>query len=256
MTLKEQSALSKTTLSPITSDDTAIAVDDANKEELKESKGEEDELKGTESEEAKEEIAPVPEAHEEVRRAKIGRRPDLPTKADIDEHCPLHLHYRSWCEHCVAGKARLAQHRVQPADRERLGITVSADYAFMVSEEAEEGMQPTLIMFDDDELAFWALEVQQKGVTEAITKYVVDVLKQSGYRGVKITMKTDQEASIMALKKAVAATRVGETVPIESPVRASKSNGMMEGAVKLWQEQLRTIKHFTEAKMKLSLIHI
>ena len=54
----------------------------------------------------------------------------------------------------------------------------------------------------------------------------------------------------MALKKAVAATRVGETVPIESPVRASKSNGMMEGAVKLWQEQLRTIKHFTEAKMK------
>ena len=25
---------------------------------------------------------------------------------------------------------------------------------------------------------------------------------------------------------------------------------MMEGAVKLWQEQLRTIKHFTEAKMK------
>ena len=127
MTLKEQSALSKTTLSPITSDDTAIAVDDANKEELKESKGEDDELKRTESEEAKEEIEPVPEAHEEVRRAKIGRRPDLPTKADIEEHYPLHLHYRSWCEHCVAGKARLAQHRVQPADRERLGITVSAD---------------------------------------------------------------------------------------------------------------------------------
>ena len=191
-----------------------------------------------------------------VRKPRIGRRPELPTKADIEEHFPLHLNYRSWCEHCVAGTARLAQHRVQPADRERLGITVSADYAFMVSEEIEEGMQPTLIMFDDDKMACLALGVQQKGVTEAITKYVVDVLDQSGYRGVKITIKTDQEASIMALKKAVAATRVGETVPIESPVRASKSNGMMEGAVKLWQEQLRTIKHFTEAKMKTRIEEI
>ena len=52
------------------------------------------------------------------------------------------------------------------------------------------------------------------------------------------------------MKKAVAAERVGETVPIESPVRASKSNGMMENAVKLWQEQLRTIKHDVESKFK------
>ena len=45
----------------------------------------------------------------------------------------------------------------------------------------------------------------------------------------------------MALKNATAAARVGEAVPIESPVRASKSNGMMENAVKTWQGQLRTI---------------
>ena len=50
MTLKEHSALSKTTLSPITSDDAAAAADNAKKEELNESKGEEDELKGIESE--------------------------------------------------------------------------------------------------------------------------------------------------------------------------------------------------------------
>ena len=51
------------------------------------------------------------------------------------------------------------------------------------------------------------------------------------------------------MKKAVSASRMGETVPIESPIRASKSNGMMEGAVRRWQEQLRTIKHYTEAKL-------
>ena len=40
MTLKEQSALSKTTLSPIISDDAALAAGGAKEKELKESEGE------------------------------------------------------------------------------------------------------------------------------------------------------------------------------------------------------------------------
>ena len=46
--------------------------------------------------EAAGEVQEVPEAldGEEARRPKIGRRPVLPTKAEIDEHFPLHLHYR------------------------------------------------------------------------------------------------------------------------------------------------------------------
>ena len=69
-----------------------------------------------------------PESHEEVRHPRVARRPVLPTKAEIDEHFPLHLNFRSWCEHCVAGKARLAQHRVQPSDREKLGVAVHMHY--------------------------------------------------------------------------------------------------------------------------------
>ena len=75
------------------------------------------------------------------------------------------------------------------------------------------------------------------------------MIDHSGSVGQKITFKTDQEPSIRVLKKAVAAARVGETVPIESPVRASKSNGRMEVAVRVWQGQLRTIKHYVERKM-------
>ena len=102
---------------------------------------------------------PPPEAHAEVRPPRVARRPILPTKADVEEHLPLHLNYRSWCEHCVAGKARLAQHMVQPSDREKLGVTVHMDYAFMTAEEAEEGMQPTLVIYDDDKNSFGALGV-------------------------------------------------------------------------------------------------
>ena len=111
-------------------------------------------------------------------------------------------------------------------------------------------MQPTLVVFDDDKESFWALDGEQKGATEGIVKYVAGILDQSGYQGQKLTMKSNQEPSNLALKKAVAAERVGETVPIESPVRASKSNGRMENAVKIRQEQLRTIMHDVESRFK------
>ena len=99
------------------------------------------------------------------------------------------------------------------------------------SEEAEEDMQPSLVMYDDDKKVFWAAGVQSKAVNEPVVKFVKNVLGQSGYEGEKICFKSDQEVSIVAVKRAVAAARMGETVPIESPVRASKSNGMMESAI-------------------------
>ena len=61
--------------------------------------------------------------------------------------------------HCRAGKGRLALHLVEPPDRKKLGVTFSADSAFMGSEEAEEDMQPSLIMYDDNKGAFWAAGV-------------------------------------------------------------------------------------------------
>ena len=91
----------------------------------------------------------VPDAPDETGIPRVGRRPVEPTKAEIEEYFPLHFHFWSWCPDCNAGKARLAQHRVESEGRERLGVTLSADYVFMGSEEAEEGMQPILMVYDD-----------------------------------------------------------------------------------------------------------
>ena len=110
-------------------------------------------------------------------------------------------------------------------------------------------MQASLVMYDDDKESCWAVGVDAKGATDAMVKYGVGNIEQSGYSGQKITFKSDQEKSIVALKAAISASRIGETVPIESPVRAFKSNGKMENAVKIWQGQHRTIKHFLEAKI-------
>ena len=161
-------------------------------EENKDKEIEEDKVEDERAKNDDGEVAPPPERDEnEMRKPRLGRRPMLPTKAEVEEHFPLHLNYRSWCKHCVAGKARLAHHQAAEPGREKLGVTWNADYAFMGSEEAEEGMQPTLIMYDDDKQSFWALGVKQKGVTESVVKYCVETLDQSGYRGEKVTFKTD-----------------------------------------------------------------
>ena len=55
------------------------------------------------------------------------------------------------------------------------------DCAFVTPEEADEEMQPTLVVFDDDKESFWALGVEQTGATEGIVKYVAGILDQSGY---------------------------------------------------------------------------
>ena len=52
-----------------------------------------------------------------------------------------------------------------------MGVTIRS-----TAEEADESMQPTLVIYDDDKKAFWALGVEQKGVAEGIVKYVVSIL--------------------------------------------------------------------------------
>ena len=110
----------------------------------------------------------------EVCSPKIARKPMLPTKAEVDAHYPSHLNYRSWCKHCVAGKARSSPHiRKDKEDEEKFGVAWNVDYAFMGGEynEAEESMQTSLVMYDDDKDSFWAIGTDEKGANEAMVKY-------------------------------------------------------------------------------------
>ena len=69
--------------------------------------------------------------------------------------------------------------------------------------------------------------------------WLVGKLQVAGYGGVKVTLKSNNEAPILALKTAIAVRREAENAVIESPVRESKSNGHVERAVRNWQDQYR-----------------
>ena len=188
------------------------------------------------------------------REPKVGRRPNAPTKAEMELHYPNHAHYRSWCPDCRAGRSISRQHRKRSAEDEILGPTISLDYAFMHEGEREEGTSPVLIAVDQITKAIWALEVDAKGVdTGAGVEWLYGKLKHSGYEGVKITLRSDQEPSIVAVKDALSVRRAAPTAFIESPVRQSKMNGLVERAVRNWRDQYRTLRHQLERRIDMKI---
>ena len=83
---------------------------------------------------------------------------------------------------------------------------------------------------------------KHKGVVDWITQAITKDLDALGYGGCRVTLKSDQEKAIIALKQSVSENRRGPTSLIESPNKKSKSNGRMEKAIQTWQGQLRTLK--------------
>ena len=147
------------------------------------------------------------------------KRPDAPTKQELEEHLPTHLPYRSWCPDCLAGRGISRRHAAVGGDREKLGVTISIDYCFMSPEEAEQDTTPILIMYDDNLEAIWAILVQAKGAVPFVVSWCVETLDVAGYSNTEITIKSDQEPAILSLKAAIAANRAGTTAIIDSPVR-------------------------------------
>ena len=101
---------------------------------------------------------------------------------------------------------------------------------------------------------FWTLKVSAKGPTESVVKWCCSTLEDSGYAGSEVTVETDQEESIIALRTAIVAARIGDTVPINSAARCSKSNGRIEGSIRIWQGPLRTWRHYFESKIKRQIL--
>ena len=135
----------------------------------------------------------VDDDEEEVRLPRRAARPYTPTKADWDEHLPLHLNYRDWCEDCVRAKAVCAPHR-SSTEEPLEGVTWNMDYCFLgdkpeedilddEGEEKRKGKLPILVVYDNEKNAFWSLLSTHKGPTESAVKWAVDRLEDSGYIG-------------------------------------------------------------------------
>ena len=119
------------------------------------------------------------------------RDPGEPTQNEIDVHAQTgRANFRSWCPHCVRGRARDGPHH--PTRRAADAIPViSFDYCFFkASAEAESEGSPILVMHDDVSKGVYAHVILQKGIqyplVDLVIQAVVRDIHSLGYRRVII----------------------------------------------------------------------
>jgi hypothetical protein len=80
------------------------------------------------------------EEEAEVEVLRVAREPGAPRKQDRAVHNVTHCPYRSWCKHCVRGRATGAQHRsIVGEAKESQVARVMMGYGFLKKGDTREG---------------------------------------------------------------------------------------------------------------------
>ena len=94
--------------------------------------------------------------------------------------------------------------------------------------------------------------VERKGDKDQwVAQRLVDDLASWGCT--EVVLETDGEPSIVALQKAMAASRQRETIPVHPPACSPQSNGNAERAVQEFSSQLRSLKLALESRIKVAI---
>ena len=174
---------------------------------------------------------------EEARRVKVVRDPSAPTKAERDAHEATHLPFRVWCTDCINGRRDNPPHIRTPNAIIEVP-EVLFDYCFVRKDDEEETIT-ILLMKDRQSRAIRAWVVPHKGVDlDGTVERAVQGINELGHRG-RVTIKTDGEPALIALRDALIAKLPEGAAPIGPPAGESQSNGAIENGVKVFKGFLR-----------------
>jgi hypothetical protein len=108
-------------------------------------------------------------SEEEIEAPKIKAGPKAPAKQEREEHEALHMPNRSWCRHCVRGRARDSPHKKadEGEDKQEGKVPIiSMDYFFMGQNDEKASDSPIIVMLDEENGNRYARAVGQKGLGE------------------------------------------------------------------------------------------
>ena len=182
------------------------------------------------------------------RKAKEGDKaiikklldPRKPSEQEVESHELYHVPYRNWCAVCVRSKGKDLDHR-KSMEEERGASEYSFDYCFPGD---EFGYKLTVLVGKEKITgSVFASAVPTKGSSGMfIVDKAVEFVEETGDSNNTILLKTDQETSIKYFVKDFIEARVeGKTIPEESPVGSSGSNGRVERGVQSIEGQLRAL---------------
>ena len=210
---------------------------------------------------------PPVETSEEPRVVKAKKIPPTVTREEYDAHMLTHLPFRSWCDHCIAGKVKEDPHYKRQGRGDLEVPKVSMDFCFLgrvldktkaqeemtlaelknpnVPVEQAEGAMPVLVIVDEQTGSVFS-QVVAKGVNDHSVHTVVEALKFCGRQ--KVILQTDAEPSIKALADAAAQKWNKETQVQTAPRESHQSNGATERAILEVSRQVRTIVNAMEMR--------
>ena len=200
-----------------------------------------------------------PEMESPEARGLRGRAaPRAPSPQEVEEHWQNgHYPRRRWCKCCLAAGAIASPH-VQSGEEDQRPV-VSMDYCYpdssvdaetrrlqKIEQRRSEGLEPVedvvpenanpvLVIYESLKGNLFALENRGKGATHVAVAKAVEALDAMGYP--EVTLKSDQEPSILSLKAAIKARWPGDAVFEESPAYDPRANGAGERAVRSLKEQ-------------------
>ena len=117
------------------------------------------------------------------------------------------------------------------------------DYMFLNDEDGNNN-QAQMVLVDHRYGRVFSYSVPRKGVAgeaEWLPKRMIKDIDNMGYTDVRIQIKSDQEASIVAIQEYIRLHRKAATIPINSPVGESECNGRAENAIRRVKEKTRTL---------------
>lgn len=185
------------------------------------------------------------EAHDV--RAKAA--PRGPSRSEREAHEASHMPYRSWCPHCVRGRGVASPHVEKKADDELREIrrpVISMDYFFMNKEDEE--LTTLIAVKDERHGCVHASMVPRKGDRdEWVSSHVARFCNRLGYK--EITLKSDTEPAMLALRDGVARKCDAEVITEDTPVGDHQSNGAIENAIKNIRGMIRTVRDAAETRL-------
>jgi hypothetical protein len=182
-------------------------------------------------------------------KKKILRSPGDPTMEEYQAHRADHMPYRSWCPHCVNGRATGHQHKGQKEKQRvpQLGFDyLHGTESFALASGEEETVKILVAKCHQSKCVF-ANVVPQKGLDPAL--YAVERLKRDvmwlGHT--RLILKSDNERAILALlrntlkvlQKEVEIKNIQESHPAAYD---SSSNGSTENASKQVGNMISTVR--------------
>ena len=183
------------------------------------------------------------EDEEEARKSKGLPCGVKPSRKEVEDHERTHMPFRTWCSHCVRGRAKSHPHWRR--EKEDTGIPViSWDYMYMKDTDKEgnvQGETPILIWKDSNSKGSMAIVVPEKGACEyALRKGAQDMKRILGYN--RMIFKGDQEPALRDLLERMRMLCGEQCMMEETPVGDSQSNGDVENAVMQVQGMFRTMR--------------